>query len=58
MLNPFLDSKGFDSITDTLIRLVEQDRRFTPKLKGGSGLNLDHDLVFPLPKLTYSILAA
>ena len=33
ILNPFLDSKGFDSITDTLIRLVEQDRRFTPKLK-------------------------
>jgi len=33
ILNPFLDSKGLDSITDTLIRLVEQDRRFTPKLK-------------------------
>lgn len=33
ILNPFLDSEGFNSITDTLIRLVEQDRRFTPKLK-------------------------
>ena len=33
ILNPFLDSKKFDSITDTLIRLVEQNRRFTPKLK-------------------------
>tara|TARA_B110000914_G_scaffold222088_2_gene234970 strand:- start:120 stop:800 length:681 start_codon:yes stop_codon:yes gene_type:complete len=33
ILSPFLDSKGFDNITDTLTRLVDQDRRFTPKLK-------------------------
>tara|TARA_R110002072_G_scaffold194076_1_gene351276 strand:- start:4976 stop:5656 length:681 start_codon:yes stop_codon:yes gene_type:complete len=33
ILNPFLDSEGFDNITDTLTRLVDQDRRFTPKLK-------------------------
>jgi len=33
ILNPFLDSKEFDNITDTLIRLVEQNRRFTPRLK-------------------------
>tara|TARA_B110000977_G_scaffold152345_1_gene193445 strand:- start:840 stop:1520 length:681 start_codon:yes stop_codon:yes gene_type:complete len=33
ILSPFLDSEGFDNITDTLTRLVDQDRRFTPKLK-------------------------
>ena len=33
ILNPFLDSKEFDSIVDKLINLVEQNRRFTPKFK-------------------------
>jgi uracil-DNA glycosylase len=33
ILNPFLDSKEFDAITNTLIYLVEQNRRFTPKFK-------------------------
>ena len=33
ILSPFLDSVGFIHITDTLTRLVDQDRRFTPKLK-------------------------
>ena len=33
ILNPFLDSKEFDNITDKLSTLVEQDRRFTPKFK-------------------------
>jgi uracil-DNA glycosylase len=33
ILNPFLKSKAFDSITNKLSDLVEQDRRFTPKFK-------------------------
>jgi uracil-DNA glycosylase len=33
ILNPFFDSKQFDTITNKLSDLVEQDRRFTPKFK-------------------------
>jgi|TARA_R110000787_G_scaffold5178_2_gene19033 uracil-DNA glycosylase len=33
ILNPFLESKAFDSITNKLSDLISQDRRFTPKFK-------------------------
>jgi len=33
ILNPFIESEAFESITETLSNLVEQDRRFTPKFK-------------------------
>ena len=33
ILNPFIDSKAFDFITDALVNSIEQNRRFTPKFK-------------------------
>jgi uracil-DNA glycosylase len=33
ILNPFIESEAFDTLTEKLNLLVEQDRRFTPKFK-------------------------
>jgi uracil-DNA glycosylase len=33
ILNPFIESEAFDTLTEKLSSLVKQDRRFTPKFK-------------------------